>query len=232
MVARALPAMRAVLLLGGLLACASAPPFEGVGPVPSGLEPDRTWELLGPGDVLRVAVFGHPELSTRADGSRIDPEGNLHLPLTGPVAVAGLRMTEASKTIAAAAGAFVRAPKVDLSVVSWGPRDVYLIGQVDEPGPYALDRSLNVSQALSLGGSLLPGADRENVYLLRPGAEGFHVHRFDATRPSADWLVAVRPDDVLFVPRGSHGSFADEVLPYLQGIGHLTGIPIAFAQLD
>ena len=66
---------------------------------------------VGPGDVLRVNVFGHPELGSQVvggnsgvdlvnsaiggtTGSPVDGTGNIQLPLVGPVGVNGMSLLE------------------------------------------------------------------------------------------------------------------------------------------
>jgi len=44
------------------------------------------------------------------------------------------------------------------------------------------------------------------------------VHVFDAATPDAGGLVAVRPDDFVFVRQSGAGSFREQILPYLQGV--------------
>ena len=200
-------------------------------PLPANVDAG-SWALLATGDVVRVTVAGHPEMSTVAEGQRVDQEGLLHLPLLGSLRVSGSTLDEARATIAEVAGVFVRAPSVSLSVLSLGARDFYIVGHVDAPGAFRIDRPLSVAQAVSLGGKFLTGANRENVFLLRPTPQGYGVHRFDSTRPSPDWLVPVQPDDVIFVPRGHAGAFSEEVMPYLDGLGRVASVPIAFAALD
>ncbi len=182
---------------------------------------------LGPGDLVRVGVFGHPELSTSVlatpSGTRVDPEGNLSLPLAGAVAVRGLTVSAARDAIAAAFARYVKEPRIDLSVVEWQARRFYLFGEVEAPGAYVLDRPLDLYQALSLGKGFTPAARREEVVLLRGRPGSLEVHVFDGETPMIEGLVAIQPDDFLFVRRSGAGRFSHEVLPVLQGVGSALG---------
>ena len=220
-----------VVLLWTISACASTPDLDGSPSILASAQPGPSWERLTPGDVLRITVYGHPEMSTGESGERVDPNGILHLPLLDSIVVLGLTVEEVKIAVADAASAFVRDPSVGISVVSFGARDFYVLGHIDGPGPYRIDRPLTASQALSLGGKILPGAARSSIYLLRPGPDGFAYLEFDANEPSEAWLVPVQPNDVIFVPRGRSGHFAEEILPYLQGVGFLSTVPFAFKQL-
>lgn len=182
---------------------------------------------LGPGDLVRVHVFGHPELSTPVlttpSGTRVDPEGNLSLPLIGAVPVKDLSVGAAREAVTAAFERYVKEPRVDLSVVEFSARRFYLFGEVNAPGSYVLDRSLNLYQALSYGKGFTPAARREEVVLLRGSPGDLEVHVFDGETPSADGLVAVQADDFVFVRRSGAGRFSHEALPVLLGIGSALG---------
>lgn len=178
---------------------------------------------LGPGDVIRVGVYGHPELSslphaTTAAGTRIDNEGNLSLPLIGAVHVDGLRVSEASTKLTEAFGEFVEDPRLDVSVIEYGARRFYVLGEVPQPGPIVMDRPLNLFQAASQAGGFTPRADRERIVLLRGTPDDLEVHQFSIDDPDEAGFVTIQPDDLLIVRRSGAGRFSDEVLPYLQGV--------------
>lgn len=218
-----LPRIAALVALAAALGCRAA---DLPGPVVAAADlksPAHGDELtLGPGDVVRVGVWGHPELSTpllaAPYGTRIDPQGMLSLPLVGPVAVADKSVGEAREAIAAALATYVQGPRVDVSVVEYASRRFYLYGEVQKPGAQVLDRPLNVYQALSLGGGFTPRADRARIVLLRGTPPDLQVCVFDGESPRVDGLVAIRPDDFLFVRRTGAGRFSDEALPILTGI--------------
>lgn len=197
--------------------CASTAPDLGPSTATPTLSSTPDWSAfpLGPNDVVRVGVYGQPDLGT--SGSRIDMEGNLSLPLVGPVRVAGLSMTDAREAICAAYTKYIVDPRVDMSVVTHSARRVYVYGEVVRPGALELDRPVNVMQALALAGGFTPKADRDEVVLLRGLDTSLEWAVIDAEEPNAKGFLALRADDVLFVRRSNAGKFSDEVLPYLAG---------------
>ncbi|MFW5824490.1 MAG: polysaccharide biosynthesis/export family protein [Marinobacter sp.] len=69
----------------------------------------------------------------------------------------------------------------------------YIHGQVQKPGTYPIDRSLNVMQALSVSGGFNPRAKTSGVVLYRKQSDGtVETREVDMTDP-------VRDGDVLFV---------------------------------
>jgi polysaccharide export outer membrane protein len=176
---------------------------------------------------VRVGVFDHPELGTPIvageGGTRIDSQGYLSLPLIEPIHVDGKSVVEARALVTDAVSRYVQEPRVDFSVVTYGARRVYVYGEVKQPGAYVLDRPINVYQALALGGGFAPHARRDQIVLLRGKPEALEVKVVDGETPNLDGLVALRPDDFVFVRRSGAGKFSDEVLPILTGIGSALG---------
>src|SRR5580698_3071777 len=84
---------------------------------------------LGAGDLLRIAVFDHDELSVDA---RISQSGNITFPLVGQVQVAGLSTRDAELLLARRLieGGFVRQPQVSVLVSEYQSQKVSVMGQV------------------------------------------------------------------------------------------------------
>ncbi len=215
-----------------LAACASQEPaWPVLSGMDSNLEPDWSWAELGPTDVLRVTVWGHPEASTKGEGERIDQTGTVSLPLVGQLQVGGLTVDQARGEITQRLARYIREPKVALTILEYGAREFYLLGQIEEPGPKKLDRHLSALQALSYGGRILRGAEREEILLFRRSGDSYEVHKFSADEPGSDGLVAIQTNDLVYVPRSGTGAFYEEVLPWLQGAGFLAAVPVGIAAL-
>ena len=209
--------------------CASDAPLPQTTAKTPSFSRELVWDelTLGPNDIVRVGVFGHPELGTPVgsgvNGTRVDNEGLLSLPLVGSIPVGGKSVQEARALVTEAVAKFVQEPKVDLSVAEYGARRVYIYGEVQKPGAYVLDRPMNVYQALALGGGFTSHARREQIVVLRGKPESLEVKIVDGDTPNLDGLVALRPDDFVFVRRSGSGKFSDEVLPILSGISSALG---------
>lgn len=201
-----------------------------IGSIPESIEPVPVPQAatapelmrLGPNDIIRASVHGYPELSTpetaELTGSRIDPDGTLSLPLVGPVPIGGLTLEEARDKVSTAYATYMKDPQLDLSVVEWAARRFYLYGEVTRPGAYAIDRPINVYQALTFGEGFEDRADRRRIVLLRETDSGVEVHQINGETPDRSGLVAIQPDDFVFVRRTGAGRFSEEVLPILTGI--------------
>ena len=121
---------------------------------------------LGTGDVVRLAVFQQPDMTTE---TRVSDAGTITVPLLGPVAVGGGTAKQAEARIAALlrSRGFVRDPQVNVTVLQFKSRQVSVLGYVNRPGRYALEEgSYYITDLLSLAGGVIPGA-ADDVTLVR-----------------------------------------------------------------
>lgn len=121
--------------------------------------------LLGPSDVLKISVYGNPDLSLE---TRVGQTGSITFPLVGEVKVAGLGTAAAEKKIAdmLTSGGFVLKPQVNILVTSLQSQQVSVLGQVTKPGRYPIDGKHSLIDILALAGGVLPDGG-DTVYLIR-----------------------------------------------------------------
>jgi polysaccharide export outer membrane protein len=121
--------------------------------------------LLGPSDVVKITVYGNPDLALE---TRISQGGTISFPLLGQVAVGGLAVSAAETKLAGllVSGGFVKKPQVNILVTSPQGQLVSVLGQVNKPGRYPVDGKQGLVDILALaGGVLADGGDV--VYLIR-----------------------------------------------------------------
>jgi polysaccharide biosynthesis/export protein len=115
--------------------------------------------LLGPGDVLKIAVYNNPDLTLE---TRISEAGKISFPLVGEVELAGITSSDAEKKIAGLleSGGFVKQPQINILVIQFQSKMVSVLGSVYKPGRYPLDRATNLVDLLALvGGATQDGSD-------------------------------------------------------------------------
>ena len=161
--------------------------------------------LLGPGDIISMTVYGHPELQVPA--VQVDARGQVVLPLLGYVPVGGLSATGASNAIAARLkeGGFILKPYVNVLVDKYFSQQAVVLGAVNKPGKYVLDSGSRVTDLLALAGGIAPaGADSVILQRMQNGKRTDTTIRLDAL-----FAGAAAPDpvvsagDVLYVPQAS-----------------------------
>src|SRR5690606_22800342 len=111
---------------------------------------------LGPGDLLRVSVFGSPELSGEV---RVSESGNITYPLIGQVPVAGKSPSQVEALLVSAFvdGGYLRQPQVSVLVTEYRSQKVSVMGHVTKPGQYSLKSASRVLDVLAEAGGPIAG---------------------------------------------------------------------------
>jgi polysaccharide export outer membrane protein len=124
---------------------------------------------MGTGDVLRITVYGQPDLTTEA---RVGESGGINFPLIGEVKLAGITPAQGETEIASrlSKGGFILKPFVTLNVVQYRGQQISVLGRVNRPGKYSLEKVSRVSDALALASGIISdGADTVTLVRTRDG---------------------------------------------------------------
>lgn len=155
--------------------------------------PDEEAYLLGPGDKLRIEVYKEEQLS---QSLQVRPDGKITLPLVGDMVASGLTSLELRDRISTSLSQYVNNPVVTVIVVEALASTVYVMGEVNEPGPLQLQGPMTVLQALAMAGGFKDFAKTDDIRILRRGAKGTETIRFN-------YKNAVRnPGEPIYLKRG------------------------------
>lgn len=140
--------------------------------------------VLGPNDYVGVEVFGEEDL--RANG-RLNPEGNLSVPLLGSVHLAGLTLTQAASKLTELYGRdYLVNPKVNVMLLGYAKRRFSILGQVGRPGSYEMPESspggIDLLEAIALAGGYTRIAAPERVTVRRQSANGDKIFKVNAKK--------------------------------------------------
>lgn len=141
---------------------------------------------IGPGDIVNIVVWGHPELalapatsnrsmgsSSQADvgnGYNVNPDGVIQFPFVGPVKIAGLTEDQARKLLTTRIAKYIRDPQLTVRVQAYRHDRVYVDGEVRAPGLQTMDDiPMTLPEAINRAGGFTPEADRSSVVLTRKG---------------------------------------------------------------
>ena len=159
--------------------------------------------VLGGGDVVKISVYGNPDLAV---DTRVSESGFITMPLVGQVGVAGLSTAAAETKIASMlqSGGFVKNPQVNLLVTALTSQQVSVLGQVNRAGRYPIDGPRSVLDLLALAGGISPdGGDVVTVIRKRNGK--ILKDQVDTTELMRSADMTGNPDvqagDIIFVDR-------------------------------
>ncbi len=216
-----MPLFRAVVAgaLSFLLACgahlARAPtrPSEDPGftveavPEPDGMAPAAAAPFqLHPGDLVTLRTISLTPLEVPRLG--VDEAGFLHVPLVGPVAVAGVTLEEAQTRIQEKLRRYDRFGVVSLLVTEPAGHRVSVLGAISRPGTYPLVGMTRVADLVAMAGGV-KSVDADGEVQELGDLQAARLLRADAPLPISipralggdpRHNVPVAPGDVLFVP--------------------------------
>ncbi len=169
------------------------------GPVPSDYK-------LGPGDNLVLIITGDVELAYSLPVTR---EGFLVIPQVGQVHVANLTLDQLRDLLYARLGRVYsgvrRGPnattRFDVSVANVRANQVYVVGEVAQPGAYQLSALGTVFTALYAAGGVTERAKLRGVEVQRLGKTVATLDMYDyLLRGDTRADVRLETGDVIFVP--------------------------------
>jgi protein involved in polysaccharide export with SLBB domain/capsular polysaccharide biosynthesis protein len=209
------PAMAAVAM-ASLLALAHPVPAHAqdvAGPVAfSVVSPAQraNWQqnlTLGPGDVLRIALFGEPA-ATRAEVT-VQPDGRLSFLEARDVVAQGLTIDEFRQELDRELGNFRRAARTMVSPVAFRSKKYYMLGLVAQRGTFTLDRPMTIVEAVarargfeteSSSGETTELADLRHAFLVRNGQRQPVDFARLFTAGDLSQNIPVEPGDYFFFP--------------------------------
>ncbi|HXN31699.1 MAG TPA: polysaccharide biosynthesis/export family protein [Polyangiaceae bacterium] len=132
---------------------------------------------IGPGDMLRVVVWKHDELSAQV---AVRPDGAISLPLVGDVPATGRSAIEIASDVQQRLHRFYQDdPPVTVQVQEVKSYKIYVVGEVNKPGEFAPSQEVTVLMSLSLAGGFTRFADVDRIVIVRRDARGERRIPFD-----------------------------------------------------
>lgn len=162
-----------------------------VSPVQAQNQSDAQYRLAA-GDVIRVTVFGEPQLSF--DEIRLTDAGTLSYPFIGEVRANGLTARELEQVLVEALqGDFLVDPRVTISVLSY--REFFISGEVKSPGSYPYQPGLTLRRAVALAGGLTERASVRRITIIRDSDP-------ESKEQRATLETELRPGDTITIGQG------------------------------
>jgi polysaccharide export outer membrane protein len=143
----------------------------------SGTDTKATAEsyALQPGDALNVSVWKEPELS----GEQIvRPDGMFSMPLAGEIAAAGHTTDDVRAVIAQRLHKYIPDAVVTVGIKATTGNQIFVLGKVNHPGVFPINRPVDVMQAISMAGGTTPFASLNSIRVLRRQGSGEIVINF------------------------------------------------------
>jgi protein involved in polysaccharide export with SLBB domain len=161
------------------------------GPVP----PDY---VLGPGDSVRVQLFGNVNGIYEFEVSR---DGILNLPELGPITVAGLPFSEFRRDLNQRVEEMLIGTQVSVTMGQLRTMRIFVLGDVNRPGSFVVSSLATISSSLYYSGGISEIGSLRNIQLKRNGQTVARLDLYDLLlRGDTSGDQRLYPGDVIFVP--------------------------------
>jgi polysaccharide export outer membrane protein len=205
------PGMTRHLWIGAVLVATLAVPIV------RAAEESASSYVIGPNDVLVVTVFNQPQLSGKYV---VEADGMFTFPLLGRVKVGGMSVRAVEDEVRNRLGrGYLKDPLVSVAVDQYRSQQIFVIGEVRQPGGLAVSGAVTLIEALARAGSVTERAGGE-VVIVRPkngaaagapvlpsekpsDSEVLHVDLQTLQQGAMAQNVALRGGDTIFVPRAA-----------------------------
>ena len=171
------------------------------------------------GDTLSILAVGFPD-GIGINSITVGLDGYVQLPYVGSVKMEGLTLDEAKAVLMDSLTQYLRIPDLSLVITSYGPRKVYVMGEVNKPGvqDMAID-NMNAYAALATAGGWARKGRSTRIQIMRviDGTMYYRTLNMKAYTVKHDLTqnVEIEDGDIIYVPRSNGIKFDTDVLPYV-----------------
>jgi len=165
---------------------------------------------VGPGDILSIIVFDHPELtlpagpqrSAEESGFQVQADGTFFYPFVGQLQARGRPLEQIREDLTERLAEFIPNPQLEVRVAAFNSQAIVVTGEVESPNRQSITTvPLSLAAAISQAGGMTDRADTRAVNVMRSGQrhtvdlEGFFTAGITHNNP------LLRDGDVVHVPR-------------------------------
>jgi len=157
--------------------------------------------LVKPGDTLVISVWKEEDLLHEVI---VRPDGGFSFPLAGDVTAAGRTVEMIRIELTSKLTRYIPDLVATVMVTAFDGNNIYVIGQVTNPGAFVMNPRVDVMQALSLAGGTTPFAELNDIKILRRKGAVQSVLQFrfnDVARGrNLEQNILLESGDVVVVP--------------------------------
>lgn len=153
---------------------------------------------LGPGDKIRIEYYGNENLTKEGFITRT---GTLHLPLLGPVTLAGLTFSEAEAFITKKVTAELIGTNIFMTLSKLRSISIYVLGAAYKPGTYTISALSTLTNALFATGGVSEVGSLRHIQVKRRGKTIQNFDLYDLLlRGDTSNDTRLQQGDTIFIP--------------------------------
>ena len=154
--------------------------------------------VLGPGDVVRVQLFGNQNETLNLSVTR---DGVINFPKLGPIQVAGLSIDNVREVIDRRVTKELIGVQVNTTLGPLRGMQIFLLGDVNQPGAYSVSGLATITNALLVGGGVSRSGSLRDIQLKRGGRIVRRLDLYDfLLRGDSSGDARLQAGDAIFSP--------------------------------
>ena len=174
-------------------------------------------------DTINIMAIGFPN-GIGIDDVTVGVDGMARLPYTGNIKLVGLTLDEARDLIHARLSEYFKLPELNVYMKSYGPRKIYVMGNVNSPGVKNMGvDSMNVYAAIASAGGVDNKGRSKHIQLIRQidGVLYYREINLDAFVKKHDLSqnIELEDGDIIYVPDSGKIIFGQDIAPYISVYG-------------
>ena len=172
---------------------------------------------LGRDDIIRIDVRNQPEFS----GSySVGFDGRIQYEYLGDVPVAGMTKYEVQQVLEKLLAEYIRVPEVNVAILAYNSKVVYVIGEVNRPGKYIMrGDTIKLREAIIAAGLPTHHAALGRTHVIKPDLNDPRVRKIDLKKilykGKLKEDIDLYPGEIIVVPStvlSSVNNFLSELL--------------------
>ena len=169
-------------------------------------------------DKLSLLVVGFPN-GIGVDSITVGVDGYVQLPYVGSVKLEGKTLDETKDILMDSLGRYIKIPDMSIMISGYGPRRVYVMGEVKSPGVHEVSiDNQNAFAALSSAGGWTRRARSTRIQIIRVIGDTMYYRQLNmkayAKKHDLTQNVQVQDGDIIYVPRSNGILIDQDILPY------------------
>ena len=174
-------------------------------------------------DTINIMAIGFPN-GIGIDDVTVGVDGMARLPYAGNIKLVGLTLDEARDLIHARLSEYFKLPELNVYMKSYGPRKVYVMGNVKVPGIKEMGvDNMNVYAAVASAGGVDNKGRSKHIQLIRQidGVLYYREINLDAFVKKHDLSqnIELEDGDIIYVPDSGKVIFSQDIAPYINIYG-------------
>ena len=170
-------------------------------------------------DTINIMAIGFPN-GIGIDDVTVGVDGMARLPYAGNIKLVGLTLDEARDLIHERLSEYFKLPELNVYMKSYGPRKVYVMGNVNAPGIKNMGvDSMNVYAAVASAGGVDNKGRSKHIQLIRQidGVLYYRGINLDAfvKKHDLNQNIELEDGDIIYVPDSGKVIFNQDIAPYI-----------------